>query len=204
MPHKLDKETWPERVTRLDKTAGALDSAIQRATCEGQGEECKRSWRGNPKVLAKLMITTMIHESALAQHVHENRCYLKLGECDSDRYYSKAQGKWIYYQKAFSLWQIQKGDDISSEDWAIIKRGVDGTEVAAWHATRRMASAYRACGTLGGAISRYARGNGCHIWEGSKERMVYYYALDKYSKRRLEKRTAAAKTRSEKQNPNVD
>lgn len=167
-PHYRDTETWEERENRLSLVADAIDNASLKATCQGghappkdDPAACPRLWPGSRKTLAFLLVTQAVHETHLSAEVHHNRCRLEIGECDSRWYYDPKKKRRVYVQQSFSLWQIKKFEDIPVADWDQIQLGVDGTYYAAWHAARRLASAYRACGTIQGAISRYGIGHGC-------------------------------------------
>lgn len=182
-PHYRDTETWSEREERLVETSEAVDDASLRATCqgpyapkEGTPDACTRIWPDSQKSLAMLLVTQAIHETHLSAEIHHNRCRLEIGECDSRWYYAPQTKTRVYVQRSFSPWQIKLFEDIPPEDWAEIREGVPGTKSAAWHAARRLSSGYRSCGSIDGAISRYAMGNGCK-WAGAKERLELYQAL---------------------------
>lgn len=190
-PHYRDTETWSEREERLVETSEAVDDASLRATCQGpyapkegtpgspasaSGETCTRIWPDSQKSLAMLLVTQAILETHLSAEIHHNRCRLEIGECDSRWYYAPQTKTRVYVQRSFSPWQIKLFEDIPQEDWAEIREGVPGTQAAAWHAARRLSSGYRSCGSIDGAISRYAMGNGCK-WAGAKERLELYQAL---------------------------
>lgn len=195
-PHHRDTETWAERAERLDLVADAISSAALRATCQGPhapaegDEECPRLWPGSAKGLAFLLATQALHETHLSSEIHHNRCRLAIGECDARVVRDPQTGTLTYIQQSFSLWQIKRYSDIPDDHWALIERGVPGTHYAAWHAARRLASAYRSCGTLTGAISRYALGGGCE-WGGAKERVRTWQRLLSLDPQRLEDQVAS-------------
>ena len=182
-PHYRDTETWEAREARLSLVAEAIDDASLRATCQGPYAppkddlaSCKRLWPGSRKTLSYLLVTQALHETHLSAEIHHNRCRLEIGECDSRWYFDRKLQKRVYVQQSFSLWQLKQFRDIPNNDWDQIQLGQEGTQVAAWHAARRLASAYRACGSIEGAISRYALGNGCE-WAGARERAQTYREL---------------------------
>jgi hypothetical protein len=184
-PHHKDVETWQAREDRLTLTADAIAEASLRATCQLDDSECTRLWPASAKALALLLVTQAQHETHLSAEVHHNRCRLSRGECDSRRVLQ--EGEVVFVQQSFGLWQLKNFSDIPPEDWDAITSGVPGTRQAAWHAARRLSSAYRACGTLTGAISRYAVGSGCS-WEGASERVDTWVRLDSLSPEHLQDR----------------
>lgn len=189
-PHHLDDETWLERSARMEIISSAIVKATDRATCYNK-KDCKKIWSKSRKELAFILATTAILESTLSQHVHENRCNLKIGECDAVKTINN-KGRYVYIQKAFSPWQLQYYKDIPKNEWLKIKEGVPGTDTAAWHAARRMSSALASCKTIEGAISRYAKGHSCE-WAESGYRYgiiksFMSYSLDKLKdKKRIQK-----------------
>lgn len=199
-PHHRDTEGWNERKARLELVANAISDASLRATCQGpytprEGEKCRRLWPASAKAIAFLLATQAIHETHLSAEIHHNRCRLQLGECDAR--IQRKGGKLVYTQQSFSLWQIKRYG-IPDLEWAAIQDGVPGTRHAAWFATRRLASAYRSCGTLTGAVSRYARGSGCK-WEGAAERVETWQHLISLSPEQL--RAGVARQKSRLQTP---
>ena len=200
-PHHMDTETWDEREERMTIIANSVMFAADWATCTDQPaeEECKPIWGRSRKELAFLLVTQAIFESTLAQHVHENRCRLELTECDAARKWDKATEKYVYRQKAFSLWQLQRFRDIPMKHWKFISSGVGGTRAAAWYAARRLSSAYGACRTLEGAVSRYAKGHDCWwVFDGkdkAKERIDVMRKLMVTSVATLKKRRDRIKKR---------
>lgn len=182
-PHYRDTESWEGREARLEIIAEGIHNASLRATCQGpyappadRQADCARLWPSAMKDLAFMLATQSIHETHLSAEIHHNHCRLEIGECDSRFFYSPGSQKRVYVQRSFSPWQIKLFEDIPHEDWAEIQKGVPGTEYAAWHAARRLSSGYRACGSLEGAVSRYALGNGCK-WKGSAERIETFRSL---------------------------
>lgn len=156
--------------------SGAIVKAVHRATCEGSPTGCKRIWPGSQKELAMLLVAQAVHETHLSQLIHDNKCRLEIGECDSQKIWNSRLGRYVYVQQSYSLWQLKLFRDIPREDWVLIESGRPGTEAAAWHAARRLSSAYRACKTIRGAISRYARGRGC-VWKGAEKRETTWKRL---------------------------
>lgn len=206
-PHHLDDEVWEEREARMEVVAEAIHDASMRATCQGDyappeddQSACIRRWPGSAKTLSLAMVTMAIFESHLAEHVHKNECRLENGECDARRRYDFREKKVVFIQQAFSPWQLQRFGDIPPAEWKQIEGGVSGTRVAAWHATRRFASAFRACGTMSGAFGRYGRGNGCAPTKSTPKRVALVGKLQKVTRGEL---ASAARVHEERAKANA-
>jgi hypothetical protein len=187
-PYYRDVETWGERESRMTLVGDAVSHAATKATCTGEfGEDaaCKPIWGGTPKSLAMLLITQGVAETNLSHLIHDNQCRLSVGECDSTRFWSPQKKEYIYRQRSFSLWQIKLYQDISPEDWTLIQEGRPGTQAAAWAAARRLSGAYSDCGSIPGAISRYATGYSCQ-WKEAETRYAAYKNLMEASPESLE------------------
>ena len=163
-PWHGDVETKEERLARLKVIDIAIDRAVEQATCDKKDKGCKPQWRGAKEDLRWLLIGQAYFETHLAQHVHEDKCRAKLGECDSG--------------KAKSLWQIQKASNAllqqDGPDWWESIGGVDqaATDKAAWAATVILSRTYNRCRSISGAISMYATGKTC-FWEEGRKRAIW-------------------------------
>jgi hypothetical protein len=186
-PHSKDIETWQQREARMEIMADAVVSAVNVATCTEQPSDCRRIWPGSPKELAMSLVTLAHYESNFAQHIHEGRCNLAKGECDARRVpVMNEWGKAQRVARSISPWQIQKFD-IPDDEWTKISSGVEGTSLAAWHAARRLSSAYRSCGGYEGAFARYATGRSCD-WAGAAPRVRTLESFMSLSEDTLRKR----------------
>lgn len=194
-PHHRDTETWQEREERLTLIQDTIVNAADAATCQGPftnkedtspEDKCVRVWPGSKRSLAVLLVAQAVHETHLSAEVHHNRCLLDKGECDARWYYDRKQKRRVYVQQSFSPWQLKRFHDIPKEHWEEIEKGVPGTYYSAWHAARRLSSAFRACGSISGAISRYAVGNGC-VWEHSSKRVQTFNSLSQKTEGELTK-----------------
>jgi hypothetical protein len=184
-PFKGDTETFEARTQRMSVVAHAIENAANKATCYEQPEGCKRIWSGSRKELAFALATLMKYESDGAQRIHEGKC--RPHECDSVRVYDPKSNAWVPMARSLSLWQLKKFDDIPDEDWAVIP-SVEGTDVAAWHAARRLAGHRNRCGgTLAGAMGGYATGGSCS-WPGAPARAAYVAQLMNTPEEQLKRR----------------
>lgn len=209
-PHYTDQETWSEREARAEVMADAIDNAAARATCTGEyadkkdtpkEQRCVRIWPAPKKDLAILMLTMAKFESTFSERIHKNECNLHKGECDAGRAWDGKSGKYSYYQKAWTPWQLHRFLDIPQEDWDQIASGIPGTRMAAWYATKRFSAAFRACGTYEGAYSRYGRGNGCRPIKTAPDRVATFVKLQKLSQWELDRRVAKQREAVEKKFP---
>lgn len=114
----------------------------------------------NPVTLAALEVTQGFWESRFALHVHQDKCRIKIGECDAGR--------------AKSVWQLQATGLVPRDVWVRIG-GTDlaSTTLAARGAARVLTTGLQKCGDIEGAISMYATGSLCR-WKGAPERVRFY------------------------------
>ena len=129
--------------------AEAIDNATLFATCQGkysnteeekdpkEEKKCVKVWHGSRKTLAAAMISMAVHESHLAQHIHENRCRLDIGECDARREWNSEKKEYVYFQQAFSLWQIQFFSDIPDIHQQAIQIGLSLLLLCQCHFSRK-------------------------------------------------------------------
>lgn len=160
-----DTETAVEREERLTTIARSIHEASERATCAGayDAPECERLWPGSTKELETLLVTQGFMESRFAQRVHEGRCQVRIGECDGGR--------------ARSVWQLQASGLVPREAWVNLEgTSYERTRAAAWYAIQVLYRARNACGSIEGAISRYATGRSCR-WTPAKKRVDFYRRL---------------------------
>jgi hypothetical protein len=167
-----EHEDADARRARLAVVAQAISEASARASCKDPSApaECQRVWAGDPLDLALLLVTVAYAESLLARNVHEGRC--RDFECDPLR--SAVTGR--IEHRARSLWQLQYTRPIDAE-WAHLEGpDLESTRAAAWAATKVLGSAYRACGSISGAISRIS-GKGRCVWSGADRRVRLFGQL---------------------------
>lgn len=165
-----DTETWQERSARMETVARAVDVASSRATCSAAYNvpECNRQWLGSKKDLALLLVTKGWWESRFAQNVHEGRC--RPFECDA----IKING--VIVHLARTPWQLQKTSFVRLGEWDdMVGTDFNATSTAAWVAIRVMASSYRRCRGIPGAISGYASAR-CD-WPGAGRRYLFWQRL---------------------------
>jgi hypothetical protein len=177
-PYHRDVETWDEREARMELVADAIHDSATRATCteSHKKEGCKPIWGGSAKSMSMLLVTQAVSETNLSHYIHDNQCRLEIGECDAARIWNKRKKKYVYFQMSFTLWQLKRFRDVSTAAWDKIQKGRKGTHSAAWLATRRLAGAYTGCGSIEGAIARYATGKACK-WEDAPKRYAFYLRL---------------------------
>ena len=152
-----DIEAPADRSARLQRIDLAVTRAVKVATCDGgRIEGCKKEWRYAAADLQWLLIAQAFFETRLAVHVHEDRCRVKIGECDSGR--------------AKSLWQIQATPLVPVQEWKTLG-GADqaSTDAAAIAAMRVLSRNYNRCRSIAGAISGYATGHTCN-WKPAQVR----------------------------------
>lgn len=177
-----DTETAEGRAARLRTIAEAINIATLHAVCmkeappfpvlEGddapEGEvdanACKPVWRGSPRELAFLLLTQAYFETHLAQHVHEGKCRVHLGECDGG--------------KATSLWQLQAGGHLALSRWEkLAGTGLAATTHAAYEAGRALSRGRNYCGNVRGAVALYATGRTCR-WQPAEKRVSFMRRLE--------------------------
>jgi hypothetical protein len=167
-----EHEDADSRRTRLAIVAQAISDASTQASCSDPhaAAECQKIWPGKPLDLALLLVTEAYWESRLARNVHEGRC--RDFECDP--YRSSQTGR--IEHRARTLWQMQYTRPIDSEWGHMVGADLGSTRTAAWAAAKLLGSAYRACGSIPGAISRIS-GNGRCVWSGADRRALLFEQL---------------------------
>lgn len=173
-----DTETEEARTIRLRTIAEAINIATLHAVCFTDappfpalpGEEdstelpCQPIWRGSPRELALLLLTQAYFETHLAQHVHEGKCRVHLGECDGG--------------KATSLWQLQAGGHLAASRWEKLSgTSLAATTHAAYEASRALARGRNYCGNVRGAVALYATGRTCR-WQPAQARVSFLRRLE--------------------------
>lgn len=178
-PWHGDAESTTAREARLRTIAEAINIATLHSVCSERaptfpilpGEEegvdapktCRPTWRGPARDLALLLLTQAYYETRFAQHVHEGKCRVHLGECDGG--------------KATSLWQLQAGAHLPKERWEKLSgTGLAATTHAAFEAGRALGRGRNYCGSTVGAISLYATGRTCG-WKPAKQREMFLRRL---------------------------
>lgn len=167
-PAYSDKENWEERTARMEIIATAIDDASSKTTCSDKYDVpgCEKTWPGDKKSIAMLLITKGFWESKFAKNVHEGNC--RPYECDS----FTSNGRTIH--KARSLWQIQKTGLVSKEEYNQMKSAtLSSTTIAANVAVRYLALGMKSCKTIRGAISIYGGARVCN-WSGAAPREAFY------------------------------
>lgn len=144
-PNHLDTEDAAAREARLTTLADGMTWATEAATCTGdfEKEDCKPISRLPPEEHAVYLFTIGKWESGnFAQHIHEDRCRVHLGECDGG--------------KAKSNFQVQATGRISLALWRQIG-GTDqrSTRLAAWAASLALGTV-QGCGTPARVFAGYA------------------------------------------------
>ena len=167
-----ERENADSRRARLAIVAQAISDASLQATCADakKAADCQKIWPGQQRDLALLLVTEAYWESRLARNVHEGRCR----EFECDPYRSSQTGK--IEHRARTLWQMQYTRPIDSEWNHMVGADLRSTRTAAWAAAKLLGSAYRACGTISGAISRLS-GNGRCVWSGADRRTLLFEQL---------------------------
>lgn len=170
--HRLDNEEAGARQNRMHVIAEAIADASQRATCSGiySSSECVPIWPLGSSELSALLLTEAYSESRLARNVHEGKC--RAWECDPVRSAYTGQVR----HRARSIWQIQRSSHVEAEWDQMLGADQASTSIAAWAAAKLLTRGYRSCGSIGGAISRYAGIDGCN-WSESEKRVRFYKSL---------------------------
>ena len=164
-PYYGDHEEPVDRTARLEMIASSIDTAARYGACEKGDPECDdRAWVVGEGTIKRLELTAALivvgrFESGYALHVHQNKCRVLIGECDSGR--------------ARSPWQFQR-TDLTRKIWWEYK-GADqrSTETAAYAASIVLGRARQNCGSWEGAFSQYATGGGCR-WKYAAPRALSY------------------------------
>lgn len=162
-PFHLDTEDVAEREARLTTLAVGMTKVAEFATCTGDYEDdsdCKRTFSGSPVELAVGLYTIGKWESYFAQHIHEDKCRIHIGECDGGRAKSNFQVQATGPVKLL-LWQQIGGTDERS------------TKLAAWAATLMWSRAWR-CGTPERAFAAYATSRCDADYEAAELRAAEY------------------------------
>jgi hypothetical protein len=172
-----EHENVESRRARLGVVAQAITDASSRATCSDTrvASQCEKVWPGKQRDLALLLVTEAYWESRLALNVHEGNC--REFECDP---YRSMHGKIVH--RARTLWQMQYTRPIDGEWNHMVGTDLASTRAAAWAAAKLLGSAYRACGSFSGAISRLS-GNGRCIWSGADRRIKLFEHLQRETAR---------------------
>jgi hypothetical protein len=162
-PFHLDTEDAAEREVRLTTLAAGMTKVVEFATCTGDhadDSDCKRTFKGKPEELAVGLYTIGKWESGFAQHIHEDKCRIKIGECDGG--------------DAKSNFQVHATGPVSLVLWRQIG-GTDqrSTELAAWAATLMWSNAWR-CGSVERAFSAYATSRCDADYPGAPKRAAEY------------------------------
>lgn len=167
-PYYQDKESVTDRKVRMEIIAEAIDEAVDAHMCLNDyvstaDDPCTPLWKGNRLELAVMMLNLAWHESALAKHIHEDKCDVKRGECDGGR--------------AKSLWQIQYTPKVKRDLWwSLGGVGYTPTFLSAHTAGNILAGAHNGCRTWEGAVASYATGKGCK-WSGAAKRVEQFHRL---------------------------
>jgi hypothetical protein len=159
-PASDEAEPPEERTERLGAVAVAVAKAVDATP-----------WPGPRGELAALLVAQGYAESGFSRRIQLGQCRPR--ECDGGR--------------AHGPWQIHRGGIVPWDSWVAMGQG--DVEQGALYAARILASTYRACGSLEGAIGLYATGKTC-VWKGAAERAVRTRRLE-------EKLGAALRERSE-------
>lgn len=173
--HQDSDEEEEHRAWRIDNVARGVALAADLATCTGDWrdeEDCEPAWPVERKLeLVGALISQGWWESRYAQHVHEGRCRVHIGECDGG--------------KARSPWQIQTSALVTDVEWYdMLGAGEEPTEIAARCAARILAVGLKRCGSLEGAISSYATGRTCK-WSKAADRVRHARRMTEELTRRI-------------------
>lgn len=134
-PNHMDTESPTMRDDRMMTIAYSIAEATRHATCTGeyQTDWCKPISTFEPDEHAMYLFTAGQFESGYAQHIHEDKCRIRKGECDGGL--------------AKSLFQVHATGAVSRELWR--KTGGvdrDSTGASAWAASLAF-STVQGCGT---------------------------------------------------------
>ena len=158
------RESPEQREVRLGVVATAIVDASNHATCHQR--KCDPLWGRSREDLAALLIVQGWWESRYALHVHQDKCRIKIGECDAGR--------------AKSVWQVHASGPVSVKFWSTIGGVEQGPTLrAAWAATLVLSHAQSRCDTIQGTIAMYATGRRCS-WKGAADR---YAMFQRFSER---------------------
>jgi len=186
--HHLDREDPGARQARLQVIADAVAEASQRATCSDvyRTADCRPLWPLPALDLGVLLISQAYSESRMAKNVHDGNC--RSYECDPIRNVQTG----LVLHRARSLWQIHRILPVESEWYAMQGSDLPSTTMAAWAAAKLLSRGYRGCGSVSGAIARYAGLGGCQ-WSETEPRMRLFSALRKRALKFASSETAQAR-----------
>lgn len=162
-----DGETTEERRTRTEVLAEAQVSAVRALMCstpeEDDSDECRPYFEGHELPILSALITIGRFESAFAKHIHDNKCRVRMGECDGGR----AKSPWQFHATSLvrDLWVKYVGSDYEST--------YSGAKAAGIILSRSLYN----CGTWQGAFSQYATGQSCK-WSGAEVRHKFFKKVD--------------------------
>lgn len=156
-----------DRDQRLYSISVAESRAVEHATCSGEWasvEKCRPIF-GDANLAAAFVTVKAKSETDLRKNVHADEC--KRWECDPKKW--RAGGVVQVAPQARSLWQMHRPKTWSDERWeGISGLSQEATDNAAWEAMKMLAGAYGVCGTIEGALTRFATGNTCHAVRDTK------------------------------------
>lgn len=137
-PSIYDREDEARRAERMHIVAEAIEYATKRAACQDQPLPCKPIF-SNRQLMTALLLAKGRGESAFAAYVHEGRCQEgPVGaRCDPDK-------KGV--ARAHGPWQQWPASVFPHSDWdAMHQATLEGTKLAAWHATKLLAGGEKSC-----------------------------------------------------------
>ena len=160
-------ELWEKRAQRLESVALAVTHAAFRATCGdlwANGHCAPIALDPIPVAASDMAIIE--YESHLARRIQVGDCAKK----DCDPKWVRLNGKRVLVHLARGLPQLHRQDGWSDWYWnrMIGTEQVD-VDASIWEATFLFSRDLEKCGTLEGAMARYAKGTTCK-WSGAAER----------------------------------
>jgi hypothetical protein len=164
--HKSDRqEPVLDRQARLAGVAEAISAAVDRATCHGQPDGCKAIFRDR-LLLAGVVFEVARGESAFSGRVQSCQC--ERYECDPHK---RKGGEVVHLARG--LWQAHQFG-LAAAHWEELCVDVN---VAAWVATRQLAGAINACGSVAGGLTRYGWGSTClRVLSSERDKRVQMWA----------------------------
>jgi hypothetical protein len=181
----------------MEIIATAIDDASSKTTCSDKYDVpgCEKSWPGDKKSIAMLLVTKGFWESKFAKNVHEGKC--RPYECDS----YTVNGKTIH--KARSSWQIQKTGLVSKEEYDQMKAAtLESTKISANVAVRYLALGMKSCKTIRGAISIYGGARVCN-WSAAAPREAFYRRISAMSEDQIFAAADARKAKFDKKKSDI-
>jgi hypothetical protein len=136
------------------EVAPSIAAAAEQTVAAGE-------WDGSVVELGALLVSVGYHESGFRRRIQAGECRPR--ECDS---YHRA-GHWYY--PAQTMWQQHALPGRRAEHRAMVGTHSAAVEAAARGAARRLASGFRGCRTIAGAVSQYGGAKGCG-WPGASSR----------------------------------